>query len=89
MVKFKFLKCTILFILFFGLSLNAQKINWDNTPLNPTTIYYSKNHFNLNRGIALKGFDPVSFFTKDAATQANGTISYTYNGVKYFFANSR
>ncbi len=47
-----------------------------------------KSHFNLNRGIAIKGFDPVTFFTKDAAIRANGTISHTYNGVKYFFSSS-
>jgi len=94
MVKFKFLKCTILFILFFGLSLNAQKINWDNTPLNPTTIYYSKNHFNLNgpvkeiRETSFGGklfnldFNKDGYLTKKLTSSAGGSFKivtyYTY-----------
>lgn len=42
-------------------------------------------HFNLHKGIALKGFDPVTFFTQKKPIRANGSISYTQNGVKYFF----
>ncbi len=43
-------------------------------------------HFNLQKGIALKGFDPVTFFSTDKPVRATGSISYTHKGVKYFFA---
>jgi len=45
-------------------------------------------HFNLQKGIALKGFDPVTFFTYNKAVRANGSISYSHKGVKYFFASN-
>lgn len=46
-------------------------------------------NFNLQRGIAIKGYDPIEFFNQDRAVQANGTISYEYNGVKYFFTSTK
>jgi YHS domain-containing protein len=46
-------------------------------------------YFNLQKGIAIKGYDPVEFFNSSKATQANGTIFYEYNGVKYFFTSSK
>ena len=46
-------------------------------------------HFDLQKGIAIKGYDPISFFNTDRAIQANGSIAYEYNGVKYFFTSSK
>ncbi len=46
-------------------------------------------HFNLEKSIAIKGYDPVVFFNTDKATQANGTITHEYNGVKYFFTSTK
>lgn len=45
-------------------------------------------NFFLQKGIALKGYDPIAFFNQSRAVQANGTIIYAYNGVKYFFTSS-
>ena len=47
--------------------------------------YFSFGAMVADNNPANEVFDPVSFFTKDAAIRANGTISHTYNGVKYFF----
>ena len=46
-------------------------------------------YFNLQKGVAIKGYDPIVFFNNDRAVQANGTIVYEYNGVKYFFTSSK
>ncbi|MGB0863898.1 MAG: YHS domain-containing (seleno)protein [Saprospiraceae bacterium] len=47
------------------------------------------NHFNLTRGIAAEGFDPVTLFIEKKAVRANGSISYIHKGVKYFFTSSK
>jgi YHS domain-containing protein len=47
------------------------------------------NNLNLTKGIAAGGFDPVTLFTQKKAVRANGSISYTYKGVKYFFTSSK
>jgi YHS domain-containing protein len=47
------------------------------------------NNYNLTKGIAAEGFDPVTLFIKKKAVRANGSISYTYKGVKYFFTSSK
>ena len=76
-MKLKLTLSIVLFSLIFATNNYAQeKIN-------------RNEHFNLNRGIALQGFDPVTFFTQTEAVRANGSISYTYNGVKYFFSSTK
>lgn len=42
-------------------------------------------HFDLTHGIALQGYDPVSYFTQGTALRATGTIRHTHLGVQYFF----
>lgn len=46
-------------------------------------------NFNLQHGIAIKGFDPVTYFATGQPVRANGSIAYTYNGIKYFFASTK
>lgn len=40
-------------------------------------------------GIALDGYDPVSFFTEKKPMHGDPAISSTYNGAKYFFASKK
>lgn len=44
-------------------------------------------HFNLQNGLALKGYDPVCYLTETKAEKGRKEISYNYNGVVYYFTN--
>src|SRR5689334_9496151 len=39
--------------------------------------------------IALKGYDPVAYFTLSTPTPGVAEYDYVYDGVRYFFANAR
>ncbi|RYU91837.1 YHS domain-containing (seleno)protein [Emticicia agri] len=41
-------------------------------------------HYLLEKGVALSGYDPVSYF---ANKPQKGKITYVYNGISYKFAN--
>jgi len=38
-------------------------------------------------GTAIKGYDPVAFFTQKKATQGNPNFSYEWSGAKWLFAS--
>jgi YHS domain-containing protein len=42
--------------------------------------------FNLEGGIAIQGYDPVSYFTENKAVKGNPNIIFTYGSVKYYFS---
>lgn len=44
-------------------------------------------HFNLNKGIGLSGYDPVSYFN-NKPVKGNAKISVTYQGIIYLFSTS-
>jgi YHS domain-containing protein len=46
--------------------------------------------YNLEQGVGLKGYDPVSYFTEGGAVPAVGQkqITLDYMGVQYFFATA-
>lgn len=45
---------------------------------------------NLNEnGIALHGYDPVSYFTNQQAERGRSSISAEYNGATYYFAEKK
>jgi YHS domain-containing protein len=46
------------------------------------------NQYNLEKGLAIQGYDPVAYFTKQKAVKGNAAYSYTYNGAKYLFASA-
>ena len=39
--------------------------------------------------IALKGYDPVAYFTSSTPTPGVAEYNYVHDGVRYFFANAR
>lgn len=43
-------------------------------------------HFNLKKGIAIDGYDPVSYFSNDPV-RGTETISYSLNDVTYLFSS--
>jgi len=46
-----------------------------------------KKHFNLDNGIAIKGYDPVSYFSKNKAIKGSKEISIYHQGVTYYFSS--
>lgn len=44
-------------------------------------------HFNLNKNLAISGYDPVSYFL-GTPRKGSETYSYTYEGITYHFYNS-
>jgi YHS domain-containing protein len=57
------------------------------TGLSQTDAFRSK-QFNLDDGLALKGYDPVSYFTEHKATKGNKDFSGSYLGVTYYFTSA-
>jgi YHS domain-containing protein len=47
-----------------------------------------KKNFNLSQGLALRGYDPVTYFTSGKATEGNKNISFEYQGVIYYFSSA-
>lgn len=45
-----------------------------------------KKHFNLANGIALKGYDPVSYFTQNKAIKGNKELAVSHQGIVYYFS---
>jgi YHS domain-containing protein len=60
-----------------SLSLSAQ----DNS------ISIRTQHYNLEKGIALQGYDPVSYFVKNPL-KGKKEFAHTYNGVQYLFSSN-
>ncbi|MES2775634.1 MAG: YHS domain-containing (seleno)protein [Bacteroidota bacterium] len=44
--------------------------------------------FNLDDGLAVKGYDPVAYFTENKAVDGKKEWRYLYEGVTYYFADS-
>jgi YHS domain-containing protein len=44
-------------------------------------------HFNLEKGVAIQGYDPVSYFTQSKALKGNAQFQYSYEGAVYRFAS--
>ncbi|MEO6733545.1 MAG: YHS domain-containing (seleno)protein [Ferruginibacter sp.] len=47
-----------------------------------------KKHFNLEKGIAIQGYDPVVYFTKNKATEGKKELAAVYQGVTYCFSST-
>ena len=47
-----------------------------------------KNHFNLDDGIAIKGYDPVAYFTKNKAVKGVKGNAVYYLGATYYFSTT-
>ena len=46
-----------------------------------------KAQFNLENGLAIQGYDPVSYFTQNKALKGKSAISSTIEGVTYYFSS--
>lgn len=44
-------------------------------------------HFNLEKGIAIQGYDPVAYFTEGNAVKGSSKITTKHQGVAYYFSS--
>lgn len=60
----------------FGLSATAQDAG---------TL--RKKHFNLQSGLAIKGYDPVAYFTQNKAVKGKKELAVSHQGILYYFSS--
>ncbi|MGB4845585.1 MAG: YHS domain-containing (seleno)protein [Ferruginibacter sp.] len=46
-----------------------------------------KKHFNLADGIAIKGYDPVAYFTQNKAVKGSKNLAVYHQGITYYFSS--
>ena len=51
------------------------------------TVAERKALFNLEKGVAIQGYDAVSYFTQKKAIKGKSTITLTNDGVVYYFSS--
>ncbi len=49
--------------------------------------YAQKNQFNSTGGVAIKGYDPVAYFTQHKAVEGNGSFIYDWSGSTWKFSS--
>lgn len=47
-----------------------------------------KTQFNLEKGIAIQGYDPVAYFTQNKAVEGDKANAVFYAGVTYYFSSA-
>ena len=55
------------------------------TGFSQTDVFRTK-QFNLDDGVAIRGYDPVSYFSQNKALKGKKDISFSYRGINYYFA---
>jgi YHS domain-containing protein len=48
-----------------------------------------KKHYNLESNIAIKGYDPVAYFTQNKAAKGKKELSVSHQGIVYYFASAQ
>jgi YHS domain-containing protein len=57
--------------------------------VNAQTEQIRKKHFNINsKGLALQGYDPITYFTSETPKKGNKENNYNYKGITYYFSSS-
>ncbi len=56
--------------------------------LNAETKEARINHYNMKKGVALQGYDPVAYFTQGDAQKGNAKISHNHKGITYYFTSA-
>ena len=65
----------------FLLSATFSSFAQDATALN-------KKHFNLDDGLAIKGYDPVAYFTSNKAVKGSKDLAVYSQGATYYFSSA-
>ncbi|WP_339926397.1 YHS domain-containing (seleno)protein [uncultured Cyclobacterium sp.] len=53
------------------------------------SLYQSETHLNLENGLAVKGYDLVSYFSESKAVKGTKNFSYKYYGATYYFSSDK
>jgi YHS domain-containing protein len=69
------------YILFVWALLICSPIDGQTAALNPSV------HLNVKKGLALEGYDPVSYFSRSAPAKGKSDITHVYKGITYRFSN--
>lgn len=70
------MKCFLsVLLLIFGMQVFSQ------------TAEFRVKQFNLEEGVAIKGYDPVAYFLENKAIRGRKEISDSYKGVNYYFVS--
>lgn len=51
-------------------------------------VAQSPKHYNLSKGLAIQGYDPVAYFSQNKPVKGTTVHTYTHFGAKYQFANA-
>ena len=51
------------------------------------TVGKRKAHFLISSGVAIQGYDPVSYFKGKSPKKGKSSLKYTHQGVTYYFAS--
>lgn len=58
------------------------------TPAAAQSPALRQKQYNLEKGIAIQGYDPVAYFTQNKALKGSASNSFAYKGVTYRFASA-
>ncbi|CAN5813063.1 YHS domain-containing (seleno)protein [soil metagenome] len=70
----------ILLAAYFIVTIMSQATAQDATVLRKKT-------YNLEKGIAIEGYDPVAYFTSDKAIKGTKDMAVAYQGATYYFSS--
>ncbi|MEZ0609021.1 YHS domain-containing (seleno)protein [Fibrella sp. WM1] len=62
----------------------ALTLSYGAVAQNPAT---RKQHYNLDNGLAIQGYDPVAYFTQNKAVKGLAANAFSYRNVIYWFAS--
>lgn len=48
-----------------------------------------KEHYNLDNGLAIQGYDPVAYFSQQKAVKGDKSITTSYEGITYRFSSEQ
>ncbi|MDX2048911.1 MAG: YHS domain-containing (seleno)protein [Chitinophagaceae bacterium] len=48
-----------------------------------------KKHFNLSKGVAIEGYDPVAYFTQNKAIEGKKEMAFAFEGATYYFSSEQ
>jgi YHS domain-containing protein len=67
--------------LLFGMVISGVKAQ------DPNALH--KKHYNLQKGIAIQGYDPVGYFTENKAVEGKKEFATFYEGSTYYFSSEQ
>jgi len=78
---------------FAGSNTNASDLASGTKDLNPSgvQVWLTKGEHKLNldsKGVILKGYDPVAYFTQKKAVKGSAKYQTTYKGATYYFSSA-